>query len=209
MLGEAFPRRESSPSGREEGGSVHRSPIRRSFDGTRDPPARCRSSGVATLLDGIAADLGFVPNLAAVAASPTLLAGFDGLRRRERHVVRPRAREIAGLAVGVAVDNAHGVALHSTVLGRLGVDESDIEAMRAARAARCCARRCLRVRPDARPRLGRADEGVVQRARHAGLTDAGLLQLVTECAFASLVGLVDNLAGRVELDEFLQPRAWN
>ena len=34
------------------------------------------------VLEGIAADLGFVPNLAAtIAASPTLLRGFDGLRR--------------------------------------------------------------------------------------------------------------------------------
>jgi hypothetical protein len=32
---------------------------------------------------------------------------------------------------------------------------------------------------------------------------------MAECAFASLVGLMDNLAGRVELDEFLAPRAWS
>ena len=37
---------------------------------------------------------------------------------------------------------------------------------------------------------------------------AEILEVVTECVFASLVGIVDNLAGRVELDEFLQPRAW-
>jgi hypothetical protein len=35
-----------------------------------------------------------------------------------------------------------------------------------------------------------------------------LLQLVAECVFASLVGFVDNLAARVELDEFLRPQAW-
>jgi alkylhydroperoxidase family enzyme len=164
------------------------------------------------LLDGIAADLGFVPNLAAaVAASPTLLAGFDGLRRAVSDTsFDPVHREIAGLAVGVAVDNAYGVAFHSTVLGRLGVDESDIDAMRGGRephdavhaAVYAFARTLVLDR-------GALDDGVVQRARDAGLTDAGLLQLVTECAFASLVGLVDNLAGRVELDEFLQPRAWN
>ena len=44
---------------------------------------------------------------------------------------RPVHREIAGLAVGVAVDNAYGVAFHSTVLASLGVDEHDIDAMRA------------------------------------------------------------------------------
>jgi len=33
--------------------------------------------------------------------------------------------------------------------------------------------------------------------------------LVLECTFAGLVGTIDNLADRVELDEFLTPRAWN
>ena len=85
------------------------------------------------LLEGIATQLGFVPNLAGVAAaSPTLLAAFDAVRRI---VVDPDVpaihREIAGVAVGVAVDNAYGVAFHSTVLASLGVDEPAIEAMRA------------------------------------------------------------------------------
>ena len=85
------------------------------------------------VLDGIAADLGFVPNLAAAtAASPTLLAAFDALRRTvSDETFDPVHREIAGVAVGVAVDNAYGVAFHSTVLGALGVEADDIDAMRA------------------------------------------------------------------------------
>jgi hypothetical protein len=55
---------------------------------------------------------------------------------------------------------------------------------------------------------GAVDAAIIQRASAAGLTSTDLLQLVAECVFASLVGLVDNLAGRVELDEFLRPRAW-
>jgi alkylhydroperoxidase family enzyme len=175
-------------------------------------PRHAAPAASQPLLDGIAADLGFVPNLAAVlAASPTLLAGFDGLRRAvSDSSFDPVHREIAGLAVGVAVDNAYGVAFHSTVLGRLDVDEDDIEAMRRGRephdavhaAVYAFARTLVLDR-------GAVVDGVVQRARDAGLTDADLLQVVTECAFASLVGLVDNLADRVELDEFLQPRAWN
>ena len=78
------------------------------------------------ILDGIAADLGFVPNLASVAAaSPTLLAAFDALRRAVADpAFPPLHREIAGLAVGVAVDNKYGVTFHSTVLASLGVDET-------------------------------------------------------------------------------------
>jgi alkylhydroperoxidase family enzyme len=163
------------------------------------------------LFDGIAADLGFVPNLAAVtAASPTLLAAFDGLRRTVSDATFPPVhREIAGVAVGVAVDNAYGVAFHSTVLGSLGVDESDIDAMRAGgeptdpvhAAVYAIARSVAADR-------GKVHDDIVQRAHDVGLTDADLLQLVAECAFASLVGTIDNLAGRVPLDEFLQPRAW-
>ncbi len=31
---------------------------------------------------------------------------------------------------------------------------------------------------------------------------------VAECTLAGLVGMIDNLAERVDLDEFLQSRAW-
>jgi alkylhydroperoxidase family enzyme len=163
------------------------------------------------MLDGIAADLGFVPNLAAVtAASPTLLAAFDALRRTVSDpTFVPVHREIAGVAVGVAVDNAYGVAFHSTVLGALGVDAAEIDAMRAGSepsdpvhaAVYAFAR-------DVAARRGKVTDDVIERAHDAGLTDAELLQLVAECVFAGLVGLVDNLAGRVPLDEFLQPQAW-
>ena len=163
------------------------------------------------LLDGIAADIGFVPNLAAVtAASPTLLAAFDALRRTVSDpTFTPVHREIAGVAVGVAVDNAYGVAFHSTILGSLGVDEADIDAMRAGieptdpvHAAVYAFARSVAVD------RGKVSDAVVQRAHDVGLTDADLLQLVAECAFAGLVGTIDNLAGRVPLDEFLQPQAW-
>jgi alkylhydroperoxidase family enzyme len=168
-------------------------------------------AGSQPILDGIAADLGFVPNLVAtVAASPTLLAGFDGLRRAVGdESFNPVHREIAGVATGVAADNAYGVAFHSTVLGGLGLDADDIEAMRNGSEPRDAVHGA--VYAFARAVVldrGAVEPDVVQRALAAGLTEADLLQLVTECVFGSLVGLVDNLAGRVELDEFLVPQAW-
>ena len=163
------------------------------------------------LLDGIAADLGFVPNFAAtIAASPTLLAGFDGLRRAVGDAsFDPLRRETVGLAVGVAVDNAYGAAFHSTVLAALGADDGDIAAMRGGdepadptlAAVYALARALVLDR-------GAVDGAVVRRALDAGLSTADVLQIVTECVFAGLVGMVDNLAGRVELDEPFQPWAW-
>lgn len=161
------------------------------------------------VLDGIRADLGFVPNLAAsVAASPALLQGFDGLRRAVAGI-DPVDREIAGLSTGVAVDNHYGVAFHSTVLASLGVAEDDLDAMRAGsppagerRAAVYeFARECV-------TRRGDVSDATLDRLTATGATTADILDLVAECTFASLVGTVDTLAGRVALDPFLEPRAW-
>lgn len=163
------------------------------------------------LLDGIASDLGFVPNMAGtIAASTTLLSAFEGMRRAVgSDSFNPVHREIAGVAVGVAVDNAYGVAFHSTVLSRLGVDDAEIEAMRAGNeptdsthAAVYAFARAVAVD------RGAVGDKVIERALVVGLDRADLLQLVAECVFAGLVGIVDNLAGRVELDEFLQRWAW-
>ena len=162
------------------------------------------------ILDGIAADLGFVPNLAAVpAASPTLLAAFDALRRTVADpTFDPIHREIAGVAVGVAVDNAYGVAFHSTMLGKLGVDEPDIDAMRAG------ADRTTPSMPPSTPsHVSHAASREGRRRRRPTCPRrrthrCRLLQIVAECVFAGLVGTIDNLAGRVPLDEFLRPRQW-
>ena len=163
------------------------------------------------LLDGITKDLGFVPNLAAAtAASPTLLSAFDALRRTvSDKTFDPVHREIAGVAVGVAVDNAYGVAFHSTVLGSLGVEADEIEAMRAGSEPNDPVHAAVYAfARDVAVYRGKVTDDVVRRADDAGLSDSALLQLVAECVFAGLVGIVDNLAGRVPLDEFLQPQAW-
>jgi hypothetical protein len=49
---------------------------------------------------------------------------------------------------------------------------------------------------------------VVARATAAGLSTTEILEVLAECAFASLVGLMDNFAGYVDLDAFLAARAW-
>lgn len=164
------------------------------------------------ILDGIAEDLGFVPNMAATAAtSPALLSAFDGLRRAVGSGrLDPVLREVAGVAVGVAVDNRYGVAFHSTVLGKLGIDAAELARMRENEAP-------------ADPKLaatyalaqavvlerGKVPAEILEAARQAGLGDEEILEIVTECTFAGLVGTLDNLAGRVELDGFLAPQAWS
>lgn len=163
------------------------------------------------VLDDIrdAVGLGVVPNLAAsIAASPALLGGFDGLRRSVA-TIDPVRREVAGLAVGVAVDNRYGVAWHTRVLRLLGVAEDEIDRIRTGTsptdpvlaAVHDLARAIVLQR-------GAVDADLVERVRSAGLGEGEILDVVAECAFASLVGLVDNLGGHLALDEFLRPHEW-
>jgi alkylhydroperoxidase family enzyme len=175
-----------------------------------DPQAAPEAS--KPILDGIANDLGLVPNMAAtIAASPTLLAAFDGLRRAVGAAqLDAISREVAGVAVGAAVDNRYGVAFHSTVLGSLGVDEGEIDRMRAGEPPQD--ERLAAVFDFARAvtlERGKVEDALVERLTAAGYSSEQLLEVVAECTFAGLVGVVDNLAGHVALDEFLAPRAWN
>jgi alkylhydroperoxidase family enzyme len=163
------------------------------------------------ILDGIASDLGLVPNMAAaIATSPALLSAFDGLRRAVQSAeLDATSREVAGVAVGVAVDNHYGVAFHSTVLGKLGVEEAELERMRDGQPP--ADDRLAAVYDLARQIVvgrGKVDDDAIEHARQAGYSPSQILEVVAECTFAGLVGVVDNLAGRVELDEFIAPRAW-
>jgi len=170
-----------------------------------DAPAPSRP-----ILEGIAADLGLVPNLAAAAAgSPALLAGFDGLRRAVGSAgLDPVLREVTGLAVGVVVDNHYGIAFHSTMLAGLGMDDSDIAAMRAGRAPTDPAAAAVHaLAVEAAEHRGKVDDTTVTQVEAAGLGQEAILEVLLEVTFATMVGLVDNLAGHVELDDFLRPRA--
>jgi hypothetical protein len=54
---------------------------------------------------------------------------------------------------------------------------------------------------------GKVDDAAVDRLTTLGFSIEEILDVVAECTFASLVGVVDNLACRVELDGFLAARA--
>ena len=172
---------------------------------TDDAPAGSRA-----VLNGIAADLGLVPNLAAAtAASPALLAGFDGLRRAVASAkLDPVLREIAGLAVGFAVDNRYGVAFHSTMLGKLGLPEEQIKLLRAGAPADGTAAAVAALAREIALNRGKVSDSALAAAAQAGLSTEAVLEVLLECAFATLVGLIDNLAGHVELDAFIAPQAW-
>src|SRR5262249_34849567 len=55
---------------------------------------------------------------------------------------------------------------------------------------------------------GKVPPTTLEAARQAGLSTAAVLDVGAEGTFAGLVGVVDNLARRVPLDDFPAPRAW-
>lgn len=172
-----------------------------------DAPAESRP-----VLAGIVADLGLLPNLAAVAAaSPQLLTGFDGLRRAVAATkLDPVLREVVGLTVGVAVDNYYGVAFHSTMLANLGVDETQIQLVRDGSAPTESAAAAVHaLAHEVAINRGKVSDATLARVAAAGLSDQAILEVVLECVFAGMVGVIDNLAGRVALDGFLARRAWS
>ena len=152
-----------------------------------------------------------MPNLAAaISTSPALLSAFDGLRRAvAKAELDPVSREVAGVAVGVVVDNHYGVAFHSTILGRLGLAETQIDRMRSGEppddgrlaAVYDLARQVVISR-------GKVSEAVIVRTQEAGFSQEQILEIIAECTLAGLVGVIDNLAGRIALDEAFLPRAW-
>jgi hypothetical protein len=89
------------------------------------------------------------------------------------------------------------------------VDEGEVDAMRAGcEPADPVHAAVYAIARDVVLQRGRVDDDILRRAEDAGLTDTDLLRLVAECTFAGFVGTVDNLAGRVPLDEYLRPRQW-
>jgi alkylhydroperoxidase family enzyme len=116
----------------------------------------------------------------------------------------PVHREIAGRAVGVAVDNAYGVAFHSTILDRRGLEGAEIDAMRSG-AAPSDARQSA-VYGLARALVldrGRVDPAVIDATRAVGFS-ADILVVAEH--LRRLVG-DRQPQDRVELDSFLA-RAW-
>ena len=129
---------------------------------------------------------------------------------RQGKTADPVLVEVAGVTVGTAIDNRYGVAFHSTRLGRLGFDETQIKLLRAGAAPTdATAAAVVALAREVVLNRGKVSDSALAAATAAGLSAEAVLGLVLECAFASLVGLIDNIAGHVELDAVLVPQAWS
>jgi AhpD family alkylhydroperoxidase len=84
-------------------------------------------------LSALERNIGFIPNLAAaIAASPTALAGFVGLQTALRgSTLSALEREIVGITVSRFNDCAYSVAAHSTFARLQGGDDELVAALAA------------------------------------------------------------------------------
>ena len=55
---------------------------------------------------------------------------------------------------------------------------------------------------------GKVAQSTTEAVLAAGLSTEAILEVLLEVGFASVVGLIDNFAGQVELDGFLAERRW-
>ena len=160
------------------------------------------------LLRGLVEQAGFVPNLAAtMAESPKLLEAFLGLRSiAGTGSLDPVARELVAITVGVETDCDYCVAAHSTFALKLGAPQSLVDAVRSGAALDD-------PRLQALTRFARASvrrqEDVGQRAQDliaAGLSPAGILEVLVAIAVPMLAGSAARLAG-VEVDGAFRAQA--
>jgi uncharacterized protein YciW len=96
------------------------------------------------------------------------------------------------------------------VLAGLDVDDADVQRMRQGQPP-TATNRLAAVYTYARSlavNRGAIDDAVRAEAWYAGIDHRLALDITTEATFATLIGYVDALTERVELDGFLADNAW-
>jgi hypothetical protein len=112
--------------------------------------------------------------------------------------------------VGVAVDNAYGVVFHSTVLARLGVADAEIDGMRSGQEPADDRQAAIyQLAQDIVRSRGKVPADTIDAPPPPGSPSSTSWTWWPSVRSPALVRVIDNLAGRVELDSFFAPRAWS
>jgi alkylhydroperoxidase family enzyme len=159
-------------------------------DGTTAPV------GSRPLLEGLRAQVGFVPNLAgAMANSPALLGAFLGAREAFQSAsLSPAQREIIALVVAVDSEAAYPIAAHSTFAIGAGASHADVGAIRRGERPEgvCEAILVETVRKMLRS-SGRLEHEDATRFIEAGFGPAQLLEVAAGIGMTQLAAMAANL----------------
>jgi uncharacterized peroxidase-related enzyme len=156
---------------------------------------------VANTLSQVKASLGMVPNLfATLAHSPAALDGFLSLSKTlSRGRLSAGQREIVALAVGQENECRYCLSAHTALAKAGGASEADTLKARAGdgddpfeRALASFAKKIVRQR-------GHVSDEDIKSARHAGIDDSVMMELVANVALNTLTNYANELAG-TEID---------
>lgn len=153
-------------------------------------------------LEGVARQLGSVPNLfRVVASSPAALGGLLGL---ESAAARGRlgARTLERIALAVAEVNACGYCLSAhTYIARnlVKLDDAEITAARNGSANELQAAAAVRFAVQVARQRGHVDDAQVTAVRAAGFDDAQIVEIVQAVVLNTYTNYINEVA-RTEID---------
>ncbi len=167
--------------------------------------------GASQALVRLKESAGVIPNLAAtMAESPVLIDGFVTLREiYGRGTLDPKEREILGVSNAVTNRCEWCVAFHSFVAGKIGVDPSTTDALRARRPpADPRARALSHFGNRLIERRGAIEPKDLEDFVAAGFTKQQALEVVAGIALSLMANYAGNFV-QPELDPFLATTKWS
>jgi len=148
-------------------------------------------------LKALQSAFGFIPNIAgAMSTSPVLIGGLTDLFDRV-HGGSFREAEIQVLLLTNAVTNASdwAVAFHSALALQQGIENDDVEAIRAGRMPKDDGLAALsRLARTLIEKRGHLDEAAMQEFMAAGFDESRLLEVVTVIAASTITNYTANIA---------------
>lgn len=151
--------------------------------------------GAKGILDNVAAQFGFVPNMfATLASNPTVLDVVMSLQSTLSRVLDAKTRHTIALAVSQANGCDYCLAIHTYVSSELGgMSSDDIDLARAGSSVdpkRAAVARFARQVVESRGQVSDADLAAV---RGAGYTDPQILAIVTVAVQVQLTNFINNV----------------
>jgi uncharacterized peroxidase-related enzyme len=143
------------------------------------------------MLEGVKKAFGMVPNVFKVLAhSPAVLNSYLQFNQaNEGSSLTAKQREIVALAVSQANGCEYCTAVHSMIGGKVGLNAEELKGARAGNldAYASFAREVAVSR-------GQVGDEVLTKARDSGLTDAVLVEIISQVTLLTFTNLLNNVA---------------
>jgi uncharacterized peroxidase-related enzyme len=166
--------------------------------------------GSKPILEQLKKQVGFLPNLAAtMAESPALLEAFTTLRKiNSQTSLTPIEREAVAITVSFNNNCTYCVAAHSTFAKMNGIQEDDLNKLRAGQAPTDPRLQALTtLAQQLVSKRGFLSEEDLKAFLEAGFTPAQALEVLVTVSMTTIANYTHNITG-VPVDDAFQPQAW-